>query len=77
MSKAKGVITANILLLKYQKQAIAAALDDQYNHSNIKHNTLMLLPTTLTKSWIYRMSPFMKFLIGNITGASIKNFIPD
>ena len=31
LSKARGVITENILLLKYQKQAITAALNGQYN----------------------------------------------
>ena len=36
LSKARGVITENILLLKYQKQAITAALNGYYNSSNIK-----------------------------------------
>ena len=31
LSKARGVVTENILLLKYQKQAITAALNGQYN----------------------------------------------
>ena len=52
LPKARVVITENILLLKYQKQVITAALNGQYNQSNIKSNTLMLLPTTLRKSWI-------------------------
>ena len=49
LSKARGGITVNILLLKYQKQAITIALNGQYNQSNVKNNTLMLLPTVLRK----------------------------
>ena len=48
-----------MLLLKYQKQAITAALNGQYNQSNIKNNTLMLLPTALRKSWIYQILPII------------------
>ena len=56
MSKARGGITDNILLLlKYQKQAITTALNGQYNQSNVKNNTLMLLPTALRKSWLYQL----------------------
>ena len=59
LSKARGVITENILLLKYQKQAITAALNVQYNQWNIKNNILMLLPTALRKLWIYQMLTFI------------------
>ena len=51
--KVRGVITDNLFLLKYQKYAITAALNGQYNQSYIKNNTLMLLPTALRKSCIY------------------------
>ena len=50
LSKARGVLTENILLLKYKKQAITATLNGQYNESNIKNNSLMLLPTAMRKS---------------------------
>ena len=59
LSKARGVITENILLLKYQKQAITAALNVQYNQWNIRNNILMLLPTALRKLWIYQMLTFI------------------
>ena len=59
LSKARVVITENILLLKYQKQAITAALNVQYNQWNIKNNILMLLPTALRKLWIYQMLTFI------------------
>ena len=59
MSKARGVITENILLLNYQKQAITAALNGQYNQTNVKINALVLLPNALRKSWIYQMLPFI------------------
>ena len=59
LSKARGVITENILLLKYQKQAITAALNVQYSQWNIKNNILMLLPTALRKLWIYQMLTFI------------------
>ena len=59
LPKARGVITENILLLKYQKQAITAALNVQYNQWNIKNNILMLLPTALRKLWIYQMLTFI------------------
>ena len=36
LSKTSGVITENMLLLEYRKQAKTAALDGQYNQSNIK-----------------------------------------
>ena len=44
MLKVRGAITGNIILLKYQKEAIAAAV--------IGKDILMLLPTALRKSWI-------------------------
>ena len=44
MLKARGAITRNIILLEYQKEAIAGAL--------IGKDALMLLPTALRKSWI-------------------------
>ena len=50
LSKPKGVIIENILLLKYQKQAITSALNVE--------DALMLLPTALMKSWIYQVLPF-------------------
>ena len=59
LSKARVVITENILLLKYQKQAITAALNVQYNQWNIKSNILMFLPTALRKLWIYQMLTFI------------------
>ena len=69
MSKARGGITDNILLLlKYQKQAITTALNGQYNQSNVKNNTLMLLPTVLRKSWLYQLLAFV---------VSREIFIPD
>ena len=48
----------------------------------------MMLPTALSKSWIYQMLPFIVSqdislignkvpLIGNFTGVAIVNFIPD
>ena len=85
MSKASGVITEN-LLLKYQKQEITAVLNGQYNQSNIKNSTLMLLPTVLRKSWIYQMLPFIvswglspiwnKVPDREFTEVPIMNFIP-
>ena len=59
LSKARVVITENILLLIYQKQAITAVLNVQYNQWNIKNNILMLLPTALRKLWIYQMLTFI------------------
>ena len=79
------MITEN-LLLKYQKQEITAVLNGQYNQSNIKNSTLMLLPTVLRKSWIYQMLPFIvswslspiwnKVPDREFTGVPIMNFIP-
>ena len=73
--------------MMYQKQAITAALNGQCNQSYLKNNTLMLLPTALTKSWIYYMLSFAvswtflvsgkRFLIENFTGVLIMNFTPD
>ena len=51
LSNVREVITENVLLLKYQKQAITAAL-------NGKH-ALVLLLTALRKLWIYHMLPFI------------------
>ena len=48
--KTRGVITENILLLKYQKKAITAAL--------YGGDALMLLPIAL-KSWIHKLLPFI------------------
>ena len=42
LSKARTVVTENILLLKYQKQATIAALNEK--------DVLMLLPIALKKS---------------------------
>ena len=47
LQKAIAVITENVLLLKYQKQAIKTALNWE--------DTLMLLPSALRKSWIHRV----------------------
>ena len=87
MSKVRGAITVDILLLKYQKQAVTAVLNSQYNQSNTKNNTHMVLPNALRKSWMYQMLLFIvsrdisqseiKFVIGNFTGVSIMNFISD
>ena len=73
LSKARGVITETILLLKYQKQAITVSLNGQYNQANIKNNTLILIPTDLRKSWIYRM---LSVIVGwDIS--PIRNKVPD
>ena len=59
LSKPRELVTENILLLKYQKQAITVALNRRYNQSDIKNNTLMLSSTALRKSWICQMLPFI------------------
>ena len=52
LSKARGVITENILLsLKYQKQAITAELNEE--------GALILLPTAMRRSWIYQVLLFI------------------
>ena len=43
MSKPRGVITENIILLKYQKQAITVAVNGK--------DALMFLSTVLEKLW--------------------------
>ena len=50
MSKARAVITENVLL-KYQKVTIAAALN--------REDALMLLPILLRKLWIYQVMLFI------------------
>ena len=65
MLKSRGAVTENILILKYQKQAIAAALSGEYAY--------MLLPTCLTKSWKYQVLPF----IVNRGTSPIGNKVPD
>ena len=59
LSKPRELVRENILLLKYQKQAIAVALNRRYNQSDIKNNTLMLSSTASRKSWICQMLPFI------------------
>ena len=59
LSKPRELVTENILLLKYQKQAIAVVLNRRYNQSRINNNTLMLSSTALRKSWICQMLPFI------------------
>ena len=56
LSKARGVITENILLLKYQKQAITSALNGK--------DAFMLLPTALRKSCIYQV---LAFIVSQVT----------
>ena len=51
LSKARGVITENMTLLKYQKRAITAALNGK--------DALILLFTVLEKLWIYQVLPFV------------------
>ena len=85
LSKVRGVIAENII--KTSKKAIAAALNSQYNQSNIKrqYSQQKLLPwenSGCTKfcfllsfrifHWLWMM-----FLIRNFTGVLIMNFIPD
>ena len=82
MSKVK-----NISLLKYQKQAITAALNCQTNKSNIKNilSCCYLIPwenhgyskccLLLSVGTFHRSG--IKFLIENFVGTSIMNFIPD
>ena len=87
LSKARGAITVDILLLKYQKQAVAAALNGQYNHQISKTILLCcyLMPWEsrgYTKyCFLLSVGTFhqseIKFLIGKFTWVSIMNFIPD
>ena len=75
----RGIITGNILLLKYQKQVIAVALKGE--------DACMLLPIALRKSWIYQVLPFIVTRdtspIGNKVSdqkffwSADMNFIPD
>ena len=51
MSKAREVITENVILLKYQEQAITAAVNGK--------DALMLLSAGLEKSWIHQVLPFI------------------
>ena len=80
MSKARVIIAENILILKYLKHATTAVLNEK--------DTLMLLPISLRKPWMYQVWPIIvsrdtsaiwnkKFLIGNFTGVLIMNFVPD
>ena len=64
-SKAIGVITENIMLLKCQKQAITVALNGK--------DALMLLSAALEKSWIYQLLPF----IVSRNTLPIRNKFPD
>ena len=57
LPKDRGIITKNIISLKYQKLAIAVSLNGK--------DGLMLLPTTLKKLWIYKVNRNTS-LIGNI-----------
>lgn len=71
MTKARGLISENIFLLKYEQEAIIAPLK--------REDALMLLPTALRKSWICQVLRFIvswdTSLISNFTGATIMNFI--
>ena len=79
MPIARGVIIENILLSKYQEQAITAALNGE--------DALMLMLTALRKSWIYQMLPFIvnrdtlpienNVPDGDVTGVLKMNFISD
>ena len=64
MSKARGVITENVLLLKYQKQAITATLN--------RADALMFLLTSLGKSRIYQV---LLFIISRVTLSSGNKFL--
>ena len=48
--KARGIMTKNILLLKYQKQTIKTALNGK--------DGLMVVHTALRILWIYQVLPF-------------------
>ena len=61
----RGVIAENIMLLKYEKQAITALLNGK--------NNLMLLTTALEKSWIYQV---LLFVVSRNTFAT-RNKFPD
>ena len=63
--KVRGVIAENIMLLKYEKQAITALLNEK--------NNLMLLTTALEKSWIYQV---LLFVVSRNTLAT-RNKFPD
>ena len=65
MLKVRGVIAENIMLLKYEKQAITALLNGK--------NNLMLLTTALEKSWIYQV---LLFVVSRNTLAT-RNKFPD
>ena len=65
LSKARGVITENILLMKYIKQAIIAALNGEDTH--------MLLPTALRKCWICQV---LHFIVNQDTSL-IRNKVPN
>ena len=60
LPKGRGVITENILLLKYQKQTITAVLNGE--------DAFMLLPTTLTK--VTKYYPSLSF--GTLRRSGIK-----
>ena len=66
--KARRVITENILLLKYQKQAITSALNVE--------DTFLLLPIALRKSWIYQVSPLISST-PFISSSPTKNKVPN
>ena len=68
MSKVRGVITENILLLKYQKQAITAAFN-----AEDALVLLVLLPAALRKLWIYQV---LHFIVSRDT-SPIGNKVPD
>ena len=65
LSKVRVVVTENILLFKYQKQASIAALNEK--------DVLILLPNALKKSWIYQVLPF---IVSRDT-SPIENKVPD
>ena len=64
MSKAKVVVTENILLFKYQKQVRIEALNGE--------DVAMLLPTAFKKLWIYQVLPFKFTLLRKNENSSEK-----
>ena len=65
LSKARIVVTENILLFKYRKKATIAALNGE--------DVLMLLRTALKKLWIYQV---LHFVVSRDTSL-IGNKVPD
>ena len=77
MSKARVLVTENILLFKYQKQAAKAALNERCPYivtyclrENREYTKSFAVVETLHRSR-------KKFLIGNFTGVPMIYFSPD